>query len=379
MMVSDVGNTEKRYIHMEGLIVLLLLMLVALTTGGLYLMYVRKEGPSSGPPVNISAGSVVNVRSAGSKAYLTLAFDVSDIANNEPVPFMSDIEPDPFDEQDLIERFRDSRTPETERAAIAGALRSRGYSVTYADGPTASSAGTDTGAPSDEGVAPDADIAAETDEGFLEGLLTSPYVGEERKEAARRRLAELRERNEEDGFIEGYVDPLTLLDIGDPHPDIPYEPISDVQPQAPEDEDPTDLDGPTDDGAADVIEFTMTGPDMDDDVDSRKAIGLMTFIARSFRKGLLSPELVAFAQDRLNLKVNEDFWSDEQRLRAARRKEEYLRDPAMAAMPLDKFEIHVRNAVESAERAAGAAPARGIDWNDDPVWKRLEREAGILP
>ena len=84
----------------------------------------------------------------------------------------------------------------------------------------------------------------------------------------------------------------------------------------------------------------------------------MTFIAKSFRDNLISPELVAFAQEKLHLHVSRSFWTREQWRRANARKVGYFKDPTLVSMPVDAFDMHIRTVVEANKAAREkASPA----------------------
>ena len=395
---------------MQGLIVILLVIVVALLGVGVYFTYIKKPAPQRGPEVPL--GPVVDMRSAGSKAFVTFELPLSAIGGNEPVPFRYDLEVDPLSEDDILEEFRSKSTAPERRREIADQLRRLGYKVSVeGDGQAAGSGGGPSPEPDDEGVT---DIASETDPDVLRGMLNNPFVSPGDREAAAARLEVLlAERGDapappvppapvappapepepqssavpagpQSDSGEGYVDPDTHVSVPDPHPEVPYEaPAAPAAPAAAFDPlagiaplpEPAPVPEPAPappvvsavpasapvwdagDGAM-VLDFTFTSADMDDDADSVKAIELMSFIAHSFRKRLISPELVWFAQQKLHLKVNDACWDEELRRRASERHHVYDRDPKFASMPLDDFDRHVHEVVAAEERRAREAAAK---------------------
>lgn len=407
-------------------IIVLLVLLIALVAAGLYFMYGKKDGPA---PVRTPSaptapgGSPVTVRSAfaGSPGKGTVRVIEMDsdtfLSMQQPLDFFFDNEYD-F-EPSLIERFRDPSVSEEERGEIAERLRRLGYIVDY----PASRQGAFVSDPvvpdvDDEGDEGAKDLSEETDIYVLRGVLSDPYASEEDREVARARLAELEssgegesapaeapgdedEEEEEDdgsdggdggGFGSGYVDPLGLESIEDPHPEVPYEPVDEsagmdgtpgesvaepepvydpVEPvveetaaDGPEPETTEKVEGDAEDeavrdageAAGDEVEVLFREGFEADDTDSMKAISLMTFIARSFKSGLISPELVAFAQDKLHLEVDPSFWTPEQRVRARQRQVIFQRDEALVNMPIEEFDLHIREVVAHREAEGAAAP-----------------------
>ena len=108
----------------------------------------------------------------------------------------------------------------------------------------------------------------------------------------------------------------------------------------------------------DMVPMDFT-EEYDDAADSMKAVRLMGFIARSFKERLITPELVLFAQRRLNLKVNPEYWTEEDFIRANARVGVYERNPEFVNMAPDEFDMYFRSVVANAEdsRAAEAAAA----------------------
>lgn len=256
----------------------------------------------------------------------------------------------------------------------------------------------------------------------------------------------------EDSYGSGYVDPENHESVEDPHPEEPYEPEipvdmsallgfdplagmepeenpvdevpSEVREETPAEEPSQQEEAPADDsstlgseagtrmeseketdgaGAAaseddgETIDFRF-GEDFDiDDEDSRKAIALMSFIARNFKDGLISPELVAFAQDKLHLQVVRGYWTPEQWARANQRKGVYHRNAELENMDLDEFDLHVKEVVasnlaarekeasaegsaETGEASAPAAPRKtGPGKPKDGNVAKQPRKAGARP
>lgn len=205
-----------------------------------------------------------------------------------------------------------------------------------------------------------------------------------------------------DGYGNGFVDPVSLVSFPDPEESeapgeemdgvdmkelLGFDPLADIAPEfasesalekgdavheepagsvektpvenAPtEAADPAEVDSVSEEEFdSEAIDFNFRDDFEGDDTESRKAIALMSFIARNFKEGLISPELVAFAQDKLHLEVNRGYWTPEQWARANQRKGVYHRDEALEYMPLDEFDLHVKEVVAS-NRAAREEEAR---------------------
>lgn len=434
----------------NAVIIVLLVILIALVAAGVYFLYGKKDGaaPAARPAQSSSAappaGAFVNMRSglSGQKAPGTVRVIEMDaetflsMNDYQSLDFFFDNEYDP--EPSLIEQLRDPSVPEEERAEIAERLRRLGYIVEYPSSrggaPVASPAGVSV---DDEEEGP-VDISVMTDVYALQDILTSPYASEEDKDAARLRLAELgdgaeaheepepepeqetgteddgNEGNGDGGYGQGYVDPLDLGSVEDPHPDVPYEPAEEaaeaagdagevegpaeeeyvpeepVEPveetveEAPEVEEPEEavqeeVPAPVAESSAEDVEVTFRDEFDADDTESRKAISLMVFIARSFKAGLISPELVAFAQDKLHLEVDASFWTPEQRVRARQRQGIYQRDAALVKMSIDEFDLHMREVVAHREaegvEAPEAAAAIPVETTAPVVEKTVELQA----
>lgn len=326
--------------------------------------------------------SVVRVRSAVSgKTVMEIYSD--DLLVDGPVPFYSDLEQEEVKEETLIERWRRKDLSREEREELAREMRAVGYQVTL-EGEGGAPAGE--AAPSvPAGGSGTQALPDSMDELFA--IVKNPMYSEAYKSEAKRKLAVLlgtEPASEEEGeggedddthgegngqgtdddFAEGgfEVDPVTGA------------PVSRETQSAPEE-------------AADVREgddtylVTLDFPhdeklEVDDDRDSRLAIELMRFIARSFRSGLIDPELVAFAERRLHLDVNH-VWTEEEKVRVAMRSDKYNGLEEKSVEELDSF---VRSVVEEKTKAhtvtrkekkvtLGFDPKGG---KNDLVWKRLE-------
>lgn len=418
---------------MDILIVVLLIALLALVGAAVYFMFMKKENAvqPTGDTL-VSGASVISARNAagnGRRLIATFEIDMDEIIGNEPAPMSLELEREVAVEQTDLEKLRDMSIPEEERAAIAESLRMRGYDVRILP---SGSTGSRHEAPQDGAGDEDEDgMDAENDEGVLEAILANPYASAERKEAAKRRLEELRGGKEaddpdddedgggddgdggeggnggyEDGAYEGYVpddeyyggcyvDPLDGMGLDDPHPETPYEPPVEKASEAEASGAAAEEAGAADGGAASEpsdapaeeaeagevdIEFTFK-EEYDDEEDSRKAVSLMTFIARSFKKDLISPELVAFAQDLLHLQVNRGYWSEEKWIRANQRKAVYERDASIVNMSIDEFDLYVKDVVASNEAslsgAAEAVPGEEGAVREEPVDKPEPEEAAL--
>ena len=116
-----------------------------------------------------------------------------------------------------------------------------------------------------------------------------------------------------------------------------------------------DRDGLVD--AGQVLDMTFV-EEYDDEEDSRSAVRLMEFIASSFKDRLIAPELVEFAQRKLNLRVNRGYWTDEDYRRANARIVVYERNQEFVDMKVADLERYVRASVSMKEKARAEEDAR---------------------
>lgn len=349
--------------------------------------------------------SVVRVRSAVSgKTVMEIYSD--DLLVDGPVPFYSDLEQEEMKEETLIERWRRKDLSREEREELAREMRAVGYQVTL-EGESEAAAGE--AAPSvPAGGSGTPALPDSMDELFA--IVKNPMYSEAYKSEAKRKLAVLlgtepasedegeggedddthgegNGQGTDDDFAGGgfEVDPVTGAPVSRETQSAPEEagnsyaealgaPVSREGVSVPEE-------------TADVREgddtylVTLDFPhdekqEVDDDKDSRLAIELMRFIARSFRSGLIDPELVAFAERRLHLDVNY-VWTEEEKVRVAMRSDKYNGLEEKSVEELDSF---VRSVVEQKKKAhtvtkkekkitLGFDPKGG---KNDLVWKRLE-------
>ena len=402
---------------MDSIIVILLIVLILLVAVGMYLIFFSRQRPSAEKPVGPVQGSVVNVRQAGrGRLVATFSVDLDDVAANDPVPFLSDFEADPFEEVSLLDRFRDKSLSDEERSMIATELRELGYDVRFRPQGGQRSEQVESG--NDDG-GPDVSAMSEQE---LVMLLQQPYADADLRARAQERLVGLRaakagadvtapddgdgdedtaggdghdvppvegDAGDGDGYdgdggddgdgydpqpgepdeepeMEGMVDPMSLLGKGgfggakdaEPREDVRQAPApaQETRREAEESEDREEDDGPApgEGVSEEVIYMDKDRSWKDDDVDSQKAMRLMVFISKSFCNGRISPELVEFAQQKLFLTVNPKYWTEEKRERAKSRIGVYTRNPIMTDMSIDKFDLYVRGVVEANEKEAEA-------------------------
>ena len=163
----------------------------------------------------------------------------------------------------------------------------------------------------------------------------------------------------------GVVDPLAGF-AGGAAAQPAKEPRKDVepagQPQAGADAEKPASDGDRD-GLVDAgrpLNMTFV-EEYDDEEDSRCAVELMGFIADSFNDLLIAPELVEFAQRKLNLRVNRGYWTDEDYARANARIVVYERNQEFVDMKVADLERYVRASVAMNGKARAEEEARRED------------------
>ena len=386
---------------MKMLLLILILLLVVLVVAGLYVMF-KKDEPKAGTMSQSQlAATLVNVRNVRTPSGATAKAVTLIINEDTTVPYNVALEGGWEEEETDLEIFRDPSRPMEERRAAAQRLRDVGYQIReefFMEGDAAVESPAASGGNEDDGETSGPDIESETDIAYLESFLSNPYIGADERARIESRIAELRgsgvagedgERDEEDNggdagddgssYGGGFVDPLDMMTPLNPQPESVYEPAGreekEAEPapapqpareevkeerQAPVDTTLTDRKGyyRGEVDGEDVITMDFT-EEYDDEEDSRKAVRLMKFIARSFKERLLSPELVMFAQRRLHLEVNPGYWSDEDYARANARVGVYERNPAFVNMSQEEFDMYYHDVVSSAEdrRAAEEAAA----------------------
>ena len=417
---------------MQGVIIVLLLLLVILAAAGVYLLY--SGSGKSGPAAEVApSATLVHIRNGLSGPSVSLTFESS-----RPV-MVTEYDYVELGQKQDFELLGDPDVSYEEKQAIADSLRERGYKVKW---PPAAAGGNGVPVPDFSGetdvdvlnevlqspYAPEAEKAAARrrlselassdnageqdstedgngesgpgglpsdggDGGSDDGSASGSGDGELGEEADEEEEDE-EEEDDENGYavdpfpdvLGGYVDPLSCESVPDPHPEVPYVPVSEasVEPVpvpavAGTSSDIVDVEEPSAaEGGTDSIEFRFDpGFPVDDKVESKKAIALMTFIAKSFRDNLISPELVAFAQEKLHLHVSRSFWTREQWRRANARKVGYFKDPTLVAMPVDAFDMHIRTVVEANKAAREkASPAPVVTRKTRPVSTFFDAHGG---
>ena len=365
----------------------------------------RKDDDSS---VSVPVASIVNVRSAGSKK-IVVELDLDYIPNAETLPFDPALEALESEERTIIEIFRDPNTPLSEKKRIYDELVSNGYEVKN---------------PEDASQNTVRDFSDVDDLNVLHSYLKDSSFSEAEKKAVRNRISTLlgmpvgRESDSKGGgdsssseasesdddydAAEGFVDNDSLESVEtdaeyEPVPEVPEpeaQPASDEASEEPvrtevkegkEEELPQDPDVPESDGDVLVIEFDK---ELDDAVDSTKSIELMTFIAKSFRNGLIRPDLVEFAEQKLHLNVVEGLWDKEKKAEARRlRKERAELYVPMEMMNVDEFDTNIRQMVHDEEvrhekfaRNAAAVAAETVkDVVDESRSDKEEERVSVYP
>lgn len=362
---------------------IIVITVVALVLLGLliWVLFFSSGRSSKTPKEEVPQGvSMVRLRSAVSGRTVMEIYS-DDLLIDGPVPFYSELEQEELKEETLIERWRRKDLTPEERRELAGQMRAVGYEVTY-DG--------------EEGAKETHEELFESMPTTLDGLLSvieSRDHSDAYRAEARRRVTEIlgggpsapkeedcgvpeEEEDEDDdshpegdgqgdddGFYEGAieVDPVT----GAP-----------VPPKAEESVVPDDV-RDVDESYLVTLDFPhVEDTEPDDEKDSRMARDLMRFIARSFRKGLIEPELVDFAQRRFGMEVNCD-WTEEQRSRAVARAEDFH---ALEDKTVDELDGYIRGVVEENRKAhAPSKKERKVTLGFDPhggkndlMWQRLE-------
>lgn len=355
----------------------------------IWVLFFSGTGRSKAPKEEIPQGvSMVRLRSAVSGRTVMEIYS-DDLLIDSPVPFYSELEQEELKEETLIERWRRSDLSIEERRKLAAEMRAVGYEVSF-DGDDSSA---------QEAQEELFDNMPDTVDGLLSVVENRSHSDAYRAEARRRLKTMLggepdgdgaadgsREESadsgeeegdsdgqgggqgEDDGFTAGEfeVDPVTGAPVSRDAAGVPTAPegIRDV-----------------DEDYLVTLDFPHSEvPEVDDERDSRMAVDLMRFIARSFRKGLIEPELVRFAEKRLNLEANCE-WTEEQRSRAVSRSDEFH---ALEESTIDELDGYIREVVE--ENAKAHTPSKkakktttlGFDphgGKNDVIWQRL-REWG---
>ena len=321
---------------MQTVIVILLLIIVPLVGAGVYLMCFKNPPGTPGAAAPAPSGASALAVRDGMAGRRFLPADMDGFAGNEPGVFNHEVESVAAGDDDpRLARLRDPDISGAERRALEDDLRSCGYVVR---GKRSDAPGDGSGLVAEGDVDPDT-LLSETGEG-TGGLTPS---GD--------RLPEFVD-------IEGIQAGLRLDDIAR---------VDTAKVPALEDM---------------AIDPGLPVAGYDDDDESRQAIELMGFIARSFREGLISPELVRLAEDRLNMRVNPALWSGDDERRARLGAAVYGRDHEMVSMPLEAFDKRVREVVAAAGKAAGGG-SRPVTvfpdrhgGKDDIAWRRLGGDPG---
>lgn len=96
------------------------------------------------------------------------------------------------------------------------------------------------------------------------------------------------------------------------------------------------------------LEFTK-GDGFVDNAETEKLFKLLFFIIRSYKKGFIDPELVAFTEEKYHVNINKSDWSPAEIRRAEARKNVYLRNSVMKDMPLNEYAAYIHSNVMEAE------------------------------
>lgn len=354
----------------------------------LWVLFSAKRAPNrkEEPAPNVA---MIRVRSAvPGKTVVEIYSD--DLYLDGPAPFDNELnDPIADREETPIERWRRNDLSPEEREALAEELRSLGYTVEFnREGAPEEPAEEGTQAPAPAASAMDFNFPKDPKE--LLAIVDNVTYPEEVRKEARHRLDKFFESTgapEGDGDGEDSDDHTGEDGQGtDGEPaegEFEVDPVTGApvfRSEAPAAEPvPEDI-REVDESYIVTLDFPHEDHnEPDDDRDSRLAIELMKFIAHSFRKGLVDPELVDFAERRLNLKVNHD-WTEEEKARVVSRKDEFH---YLDNKTIEEFDAIVRASVEEREGRAksddSAPKPKAVNLGFDPnggkndlLWQRLE-------
>lgn len=302
---------------------MLVLLLLILAIAGLGFFLLSRPEPSRAPsPGAVSEGSLVNVRKVG-RVEIEVDVDASDIEGNSPVPV--DYSEDYF--ETLVERYRRKDLTRFQRESLTKELSAAGYQVVSVDEWE-----------SIHGIVCPEDIVEDSDESLDSSV--------------------------ESGSLE--VDPDSLLPVGES-----VDSSSDQDEDTSSSEEGTDVDDDVEGAGAvpEIPPFRDWDPsDVDflvpfesselEDLhssDSEKSLELMRFISRSRRQGLISDELVRFAEVRLSLVCPGSGMTVDRILASEAEGYVYEADPEIAALSLDQFDMYVRQVVDGNMKALSSS------------------------
>ncbi len=396
---------------MENIFFISAVVLVILFAGALlWVLFAGRKSAKNSPndDDDDSSVSVVRVRSAASGKTVMEIYSDDDIVIDGPVPFYPDLEQEEMDEETLIERWRRTDLTRAERSALAREMREVGYQVEYDDEePEDGGASSEARAPEAESKSVPTSLPDDVD-ALMEIISSSQYTDDYKNEAKRKLKAVLssapspsegsedggsgkddgNDGGEEsdlsgDGFENGggfEIDPVTGAPVSRDEPsDEP--PVEEEEEESAEEPTPAEKDAPDNLEMIDEDYSVVYSPQKEspleesDDRDSRLAMELMRFIKRSFSNGLIEPELVSFAEKRLNLKIVYE-WTEEQKARALSRSREFV---DLEDKSVDELDAFVRSVVEqNRARKSESTPSHkitiGFDKDggkNDIMWQRL--------
>ncbi len=364
------------------LTVILIVLLLVLVLGVLYFLLGGNSGNRSGMRQgdrrpDVPHPGIVTVHNATSRK-VVIELDMDELGAAASVPFYADLEFEEFNEKTLLEKYMDPATPLEEKQAIEEELRDKYLFHKSVSQKKANEENSVT------------DFSGVTDINLLFNRLSSPYVDEKTRFAIQKRIDELRSiekksggndsavvtksgeddsDNDDDGSssdglnenerpTEGYVDPLDFMSPHQTEPtdgteeskvEEPVQAVAEVDAETAE-----VLSMASDSEALYVCDFGYYN-EPDDNADSVLAIELMKFIADSFRKGYINEDLVAFAQDKLNLQVNSKIWEESRKVNSKIPKIGISKPVTeLESMTVEEFDLHVR---EEVGRETGSADA----------------------
>lgn len=314
----------------------ILLILVLLVAGaGLFLL--KKPAVKTAAPVaSVAEGGLVTVRKVETGDVPAVEASADDIEGNEPVPM------DLLDEREetLLDRYHRKDLTRVEREEVTDELRKVGYKVVSVDewedihGPCPV-------------VEASADVPSK---GSVPSVQDDSSSGDGDEDDGSDDDGPMdMSGQQESGHIE--VDPDSLMPLGEQEyqsDELPEEGLMPVQAEYPEDEYGLPVQGEDDVNP-------VVPEDDDDDMRERESalsLELMRFICSSRRRGLISEELVMFAQVRLRLLCPGTGMTLEELLVAGAGDYVYSPDPGIADLSLDDFDMYVRRVVEGNERVA---------------------------
>ncbi len=390
--------------------ILALVVLMFIAGGFLLIISGRNAAPKheERPAPGTNPG-IVTVRNASSRKLL-IELDVDELSGMQTVPFYSDLEFEAMNEKTLLERYLDPNISDEERMEIEDEL-----SINYklAKRTLHELSPVTSGRPAEEKSVNDFSDISDLD--VLNSRLRNPYLDDDTREALKKRIAELQGGDDDDADpgMSGPVDPDTHestddgSDDDEPEPEVPGQP-QDGAPAERQSGNP-DIDSflnevekvnelsemdlykavlndtskvPEGPACDLVVPFSEDEP-VADDSDSLKSIELMTFIAHSFKDGLIKPELVVFAQQKLNLQIADNLWNDGNRQSLRKPREAVMESfKELENMSVEQFDLHVRETVSNEQESRSGAedapevPAQQEEAQGSPVTVLFDRKGG---